>query len=107
MIAAIYARSSTAAFCCLLALATAVSADGACRAGFHQALCALAAGDSGRCRANVVESSGVPSPSGDSWDGSDRRKESPLPRQPPNGVCPPIREGDAGAGHQLLDGAGH
>ena len=50
MIAAIYARSSTAAFCCLLALATAVSADRACRAGFHQALCALAAGDSGRCR---------------------------------------------------------
>src|SRR6266446_2230744 len=34
-------------------------------------------------------------------------KEPPLPREPLEDVRPPIREGDAGPGRQLLDGVGH
>ena len=39
--------------------------------------------------------------------GSVRRKEPPFPREPLEDVRPPICEGDAGAGHQILDGVGH
>jgi len=36
-----------------------------------------------------------------------RGEEPPLPRKPLEDVRPAIREGDAGSGHQLLDGVGH
>jgi hypothetical protein len=36
-----------------------------------------------------------------------RSEELPLPRQRLEGVCPPVREGDVGTGHLLLDGVGH